>query len=332
VKIRQLLIFIAKLLLSAALLAFIFHSIDAVMFWRAIIGVDLRLFLLSLALFFPAQLLMAHRWCWLLQAFGYRFPFQSVLRHHIRGQFAALFLPGQVSGDVVRGVSISRGSTGKTTLALSIIIDKVALLAALAMLAWLGSLWSPQLSKIPFLGLASLGLLACTLGSLWLFARFRFSPTTPLVRDLTRVLPSQIQQHASALLYETNVPILSFGIVGKAVLLACGLQIVSTLGGFFLALAMGISLNPLDWAAINAVVAVAQILPISIGGLGVREGIIVQMLSLYGVEPAQATAFSLLGFAFFVLLVSATWLAIELTGKHVRPASTIDVDGTEVSQ
>jgi hypothetical protein len=75
---------------------------------------------------------------------------------------------------------------------------------------------------------------------------------------------------------------------------------------------MHIVIDPIEWAAINAIVAFVQIFPITIGGLGVREGVFGAMLSLYAVPLTQSIAFSLISFMLVMVLATLCWLALNM--------------------
>jgi hypothetical protein len=70
-----------------------------------------------------------------------------------------------------------------------------------------------------------------------------------------------------------------------------------------MALGIGMSFVQLLWVV--AVVSLLQSLPISIAGLGVREGAYVYLLQLQGVPAASALALSLTVFGIQVLLAAA---------------------------
>jgi len=97
-----------------------------------------------------------------------------------------------------------------------------------------------------------------------------------------------------------------FNIIMSAVFLLC----FYTAGAYFVALSMHIEINPVDWVAINAIVSFVQIFPLTVGGLGVREGAFGAILSLYGVPFSQAIVCSLTGFALGALFTSLLWLAL----------------------
>jgi hypothetical protein len=61
--------------------------------------------------------------------------------------------------------------------------------------------------------------------------------------------------------------------------------------------ALSIDVSPTAWLAFAPVVLIAQVLPLSIGGLGVREGALVLFLGPLGVTDAEAILLGLLLYA-----------------------------------
>jgi uncharacterized membrane protein YbhN (UPF0104 family) len=106
----------------------------------------------------------------------------------------------------------------------------------------------------------------------------------------------------------------TFGVVGTALLYQA--SVVATV----LCIVRTLEL-PLPTAAVIAfvpAVAMAQVIPISIGGLGVREGMLVLFLHSFGVTNAQAIAVGLLWYA-CVLIVSMLGAPAFAVGKRGRP-------------
>jgi uncharacterized membrane protein YbhN (UPF0104 family) len=69
-------------------------------------------------------------------------------------------------------------------------------------------------------------------------------------------------------------------------------------------------------------VAMVQVLPISVGGLGVREGMLALLLHPLGVPTGQAVAVGLLWYAMTLLvsLAGAPAFALGHHGRHQTPA------------
>ena len=81
------------------------------------------------------------------------------------------------------------------------------------------------------------------------------------------------------------------------------LNLISSFAFFFLlakALHLAIPLITLVW--VRAMVLVIQLIPVSIAGLGVREGALVFILPIYGISPADAMAFSLFLFGLIIVI------------------------------
>jgi uncharacterized membrane protein YbhN (UPF0104 family) len=83
---------------------------------------------------------------------------------------------------------------------------------------------------------------------------------------------------------------------------------MTTLGSnWAIAVALGMTISPLALAWILAVVSVLQVLPVSIGGVGVREVTLVGLLGLYGVPASQSLPFAVLVFCVSVVLGLTGW-------------------------
>ena len=194
---NPLLRFAAKLFLSALLLGLVLQSIEPSAIWETVRQSDVKLMVLAILLFYPIQLLAAYRWRYVLKQMQRCLPFRSVARHHMLGQFSALFLPGQLSGDVVRTVSIASGQRGKLTFALSVMIDKAALLAAIAFVALVGILGSKVLPNSSAILPVALGLLTITILSTCFLCWYRPRHNPNWLANLSSKLPAPLSLPSS---------------------------------------------------------------------------------------------------------------------------------------
>jgi len=81
---------------------------------------------------------------------------------------------------------------------------------------------------------------------------------------------------------------------------------------WLLAEALGISLSVVTLGWMRSVVTLAIMVPISIGGLGLRDGILVFLFGFYGVAQESALAFAILAFLMTVLLPAIVGGFVEL--------------------
>jgi uncharacterized membrane protein YbhN (UPF0104 family) len=93
---------------------------------------------------------------------------------------------------------------------------------------------------------------------------------------------------------------------GEVLLVGVAYQLAVVLAAFLAAHALGLDVSPTAALAFMPAVAIAQVLPISVGGLGVREGAFVLFLGPLGVPAGQAVALG--------LLVYGLNLAVSLLG------------------
>jgi|GEM_PF-3471565 len=319
--IRKQLSFLAKLTFSALILTLIVCSVDMARFWTTLGQARGELVVLAICMFFPAQIFGAYRWHRILQALELRTNFGNVVAYTFIGQFSALFLPGQVSGDIVRALAFAHQHHHYERVFLSVLLDKSSYLATLGFFALAGTLVAPELRGIPGLILATGAIFGVALAG---FLALSFYRNQRLLDYLSRQVaepnrragPTDFLLRRAAL--ALSLPRLQLVDGLRILMLASGLQVLNTIGSLALAYALAINVGVLDWAAIAAVVALIQILPLSVGGLGVREGAFVVLLALYGVEPARATAFSLLTFILVAFLITVGWIVTERALRKPR--------------
>jgi len=162
----------------------------------------------------------------------------------------------------------------------------------------------------------TLGLLVVALLTVIFLCRYRRDDIPPRTIRLSNRLPFA-RRYMLSLTEWLSLPRISLQRTFIVLALGLGLQLIYTVSSYLMALSMCIVINPVDWAAINAIVSLIQVFPLTIGGLGVREGVCATILALYAVPFAQATAFSLTGFVAMASLTVFGWFA--LNSFYLRP-------------
>jgi len=138
------------------------------------------------------------------------------------------------------------------------------------------------------------------------FLRFRvvdsfiMTPLLDLLRQLC--LPNNLQFHIITFfrairLYSENVLLLAIHIVIGSILQVSGVIVY-----VLLARDLGISVAFADWCWISLVVTLLVFLPLSINGLGIRDGSLAAILGTFGVAPEQALVLSFSVFSLMLFL------------------------------
>jgi uncharacterized membrane protein YbhN (UPF0104 family) len=116
--------------------------------------------------------------------------------------------------------------------------------------------------------------------------------------------------------YSRNLPLL-FG----NVLLAIIYQLIGVLMFYLLSRGLGLAPGFFDWAWIVGALTLALFLPLTIGGLGIREGTLIGILGVYGCDKETAVALSFVGFS-FVLMLAIIGAILSYAMKGSRKEAT----------
>ncbi len=101
-----------------------------------------HMLILALMVLAWAQFLTALRWYYLVRSVGLPFSLYQALRLALVGYFYSAFLPGGVSGDLIKAVGIAREQSRRTIAVSTVIVDRlIGLWAVFWLIALLGDLY-----------------------------------------------------------------------------------------------------------------------------------------------------------------------------------------------
>jgi uncharacterized protein (TIRG00374 family) len=306
-------LFVCQLVVSAGIIAYLVASID----WNRVEQVlpQLKLeylwqppLLLFCGLFFSSV-----RWTVLLACFGVQLRLSEGCFLNYLGKFYSLLLPGVIGGDVIRiGLCAQRTRKPVVDIAVTTTLERVfGLLAVLA----IGSVVAPTLSErspalvtavMPKLVLTTAVVLA-VLVTVWQFAsRVRPRETHYEQRWLTALVR----------VFQAFGQLKIGSLVLTLVLSGCS-QACDILATYHLAKAIGIDLPAIVFFGIIPIVYLATAVPISLGGLGIREGALVLLLSQFGIATSDSV---LLSFVIYLVRALVTFPAgaVQLLYPNAR--------------
>lgn len=277
-----------KILISAGLIWWVLSRVELARVWEATRGADPRLIGLGVLLGLFSYWVSAERWRVLLAAQGVRATWLELVKSCLVGAFFNQFLPSSVGGDVVRAMDL-RGRLGSLTRSLAILVfDRLLGIVALYLFACLGVLFGlPGLEGN--LGWSLAGFAVLAVGLAWLVgAGGRWLKGWDKGRGLPLAgkLIAKALDVRETLLFHLRDPGPTARVFGLAVLNQLNIILVYYLIG--LAFGLKIGLGPL--IIIVPVVMILTFLPISINGIGVREGAFVYLLAQLQVTPEKSLA------------------------------------------
>jgi uncharacterized membrane protein YbhN (UPF0104 family) len=309
------LIFALKLLIGAALIGLLLARMDGHAIVLAFRRYDAATIGFATILTFLGIGVASLRWKLLIP----EVPYLRLLRYSLIGQFYSVVLPGQVAGEAVKAWRISRGAVDPPRLVASVIIDRVVGLIGLLLVAIAGIALTRDAVAgrllVPMLGLA--GALLAGLFALTIPLVYRLVPR--LVHHVGVRSPRLRLVAAKALLflgawrdYAQSPWRLTLSLVFGVLFQLLGV-------GVYLLLAnnLGIEIATAHWMWMAGVAAIAVLLPLSVGGIGLREGTLVAMLAQFGIPGESSLALSLGIFAMVLLVASVGWIA-DVTDRQPK--------------
>lgn len=291
---RARLLFGVKLLVTAALVGWLVRSMvlrdgtDALgtrlgtLSWPWLVG--------AIALHFAAVTAGTVRWSVLLSARGLSRPLGELFRAFLVGRFIGAFTPSTTGLDGYRALEVGR-TTGKMAESAAVIaIEKLfglvgmavvcAALLPFGLLERLGA--SALLVALGMAAAAAVGLVivASPARAHWLAARAP-GPTRGIAKRIADALAGAD---------------LRASVTGQALLLGVVTHLCLSATFAAAGLSLGVGVGALELLAVGNAITLAVLLPVSIGGVGVREGTAVLLLAAAGVTTTDAVLLALLGY------------------------------------
>jgi uncharacterized membrane protein YbhN (UPF0104 family) len=325
-KAKPALILLMKLVISAGLLGYFFTRLHIEHFVNTFASADFSYIALTLVVYLVSQFVSAIRWTVLVRPLGFKTPFKILLQYYLIGMFFNLFAPGTVGGDVSRvyylardGEKISQERRGGSTMhaAVSVLMDRAL---GMAVLVWLGAI-----GLVIFPGYAVPSLVR----SLTFALAIGFVVGGLLVPVLRRVLP----QDGHPLVVKLRVALRSYWAhwrtIPAAVVISLGVHLIQAWIHLILGRAIHIEIPFSYCIIVYPLVGTFSALPVSLNGLGLREGGYLLLLQVIGVNSEKAVAFglllfltaaidSLIGGLVFILKKSPKPMEIAVTGEELK--------------
>jgi glycosyltransferase 2 family protein len=297
---------------SLGLLALVVSQIDLTEARVRLSGGRWGLFVAAIAVLVASFVVGALRWHIYLTAAQVARDVSTSVRAYLIGVFTNNFLPSQVGGDVARAwVATAPGTRlrGATT----VVFDRVTALACLIAVGWIA--YATNADAVPWelvIALAA-STAAVAVGSAAAVLALR----TGRVR---RLVPARLRG-AGREVREASLACAQGRVLTQTLTIGLGFQGLVVLAAWLIARSLELELAFSTLAVMLAPVLIVSVLPISIGGFGVREGSYVILLSYAGISSTDAALLSLLSAAAFAVASLPGGLAL------VRRPPPVDVGG-----
>ena len=291
-----------RALVSLGLLALASTWVDWYEAWHTVMQVDIALLAVPAALGLAGIALGTLKWSLLLGISGHSAPYSRLLGLYWMGMFFNNLLPGRTGGDLIRAYGLSRGNCDSLTAVFTVAADRGLNFAALGVLATAGIVLRHQ--DLPDLAVdasyrfavySAIPLLALTV---WLLrSRMPFSLKRWLA-DMSKAIATHLRQ----LLQQPWA-------LTAACVLALLYQSAMIMSHYYIGRALGLPFGAGTYFCLIPITAVVSLVPVTLNGLGLREGAFAVLFASLDIPPATSVTLSLLavGITALISLVGGIW-------------------------
>jgi len=292
----------------------------------------------AILLWLSNQVIFVSRWKLLLRVQSIHISFWAALRLHFLGIFYNNCLPSAVGGDLLRAWYVTNHTDKKLEAALSVFVDRFVGFSGMVIMAavcyWLIPVERQQggqklslkfdlLDKLdkywPVLAIIVL-VIAAMLGVFVLNSRTRvlLIKTVSFLRNKGRTLVGRV--HKAMVVYYNHKIAFVF-----AYILTFLCQSAIIVGMWLVGRDLGIQCPAKYYFVFFPLAWMIGALPISVGGLGIWEGVLILLFAGVSVERDQAQALALVHRALW-LFGSLPGVVIHLCGAHLPKEFSVDYD------
>lgn len=280
-----------KIVISVILLSFLLIKVDWKSFLNSLQNSNLLLIFISFLISFLIIWLMSLKWNLLLRVNNYSIATFTLMKITMITSFIGLFLPSSLSTDILRGYYLTKEKSSKLLSASSIIVDRLSGISSLLFMIFLGLFLSEnifdELNLKPILYSLIFVLL---ISIIVLFNRGIKNKIDLVFEKSNNVVIKNLKKIYLAVNDFRKYPktvLITF-------LLSIIVQLLRGIRFYLIAIAFNIEISIIYFIIIVPIIMLAIMLPISLGGFGVKEGIAVAFLQLIGIAFNDAVTITLI--------------------------------------
>jgi uncharacterized protein (TIRG00374 family) len=297
------------------LLIFLFKQVDRRSLFEIIKSADKFILFLSFLAYFFVYVLCILRWDMLLKGSGIHIPIKRLIISFSGGIFFSLFLPSTIGGDLMRSIDLASYTKKTSQVVATVILDRLSGYIGLVIVALLSVVFGFRFIEDKSI-LLLVGIITATLIFilLVLFNKYLFSKINNLLHSSNA---GKIREMITNLHQEMHIYRDRKVLIIKNLLLSLVIQFIIPVIFYITALSLGLELNIIYYLIFIPIIGAITMLPISIGGLGLRDYTTISFFAKVGVSKDLAFAMSLMNFS-FILAWGIVGGIIYLLTTHVR--------------
>ncbi|MCX8026884.1 MAG: flippase-like domain-containing protein [Thermodesulfovibrionales bacterium] len=287
-KITKYLFLVLKIAVSSGLIYLLFTKVGLSVIVSNISKINPMYFVLAMILYLLQLFISTNRWSLLI---GQRLSFKRLYSLYLIGSFFGIFLPGLVGGDTVKAYYLNKMLKSKyeenqdaptlVTSIASVFMDRyLGLIAMFIMVIAVLPVSLGYLKDTPFMWIMPLFMLSFAVLS-FVFVRFRLGERFGFLANFYTYFTFYITKKT---------------IIIKTIVLSFFTQLSGIIAVYILAVGLAVNVSFLSVLIFLPIIILVSFIPISIAGIGLREGAFVFFFGIIGVPPDASLTLSILWF------------------------------------
>lgn len=313
--VKKIISILVRIGISVALVIFLFEQVDKKSLLGILKNTDKGFLAVAFCVFSVNYILCLLRWEMLLKAVKIHLPFRRIIISYSGGLFFNLFLPSTIGGDFMRSLDLAKHTQKTKEIVATVFLDRLSGYIGLVVLSLVSLIFGWKLVSDKSILTAVLTICAVLAAVLLvLFNKFLYAKINQFlhVPDASKIREAIKSIHEEIHVFRGRNKIIVYNL-----LVSILIQAVGPLTFFIIARAIGLKIGIVYFFIFLPIIGAITLLPISIGGLGLRDATTIFFFAKVGVSRDLAFAMSLLNFSFILLVGVIGGLIYALT-LHTR--------------
>ena len=327
---------VAKILLSFLLFTYVIAKVSPRNVWVTMKAADPTLIGLAAALFLFSSLIGSWLWARLLRAQGVSIPYPKAASYYFVGLFFNNFLPSNIGGDIARISDAAKHADHVSPVFSATLMDRLIGVVSIGFLAVVASV--AALDRLHLYAIYWATLAVFLLAVAFFVSIFNRGVLEAFERPFRAIGAQKVERAIARLMDDLHGFRNQEKALASAFVASTIVQISRIYVHYLVGLALGVRISLAYYFLFVPVLAALISLPISLNGLGVREGAAVVLFQMAGLSREQSFSIPFLTYILSVMisllggLIFISRTPRRAIGKHLerrRLARAGDSGGAE---
>ncbi|MDY0135567.1 MAG: lysylphosphatidylglycerol synthase transmembrane domain-containing protein [Thiomicrospira sp.] len=294
-----------KILISVSIIGFLLYKVDATSVWDTMRNANLLYLALALVFILLSQLVAAYRWSLIMGLLNYSHPLGFYIRSYFKGSVFNQLLPTSIGGDAYRVAEVKAHGGRLRDAFYGVFIDRIVGLIGLLLLTLSANLFENNLLPDHVFYTVNGMVLVAFAGFFVLLA----------LHKIQRLQDYKITQPLYDLSFQFRLVYKTPKRISQQLGLSILIHLLAMVAMFGIGHSVGINEPMSVFLVIIPPAILLTVLPISFAGWGVREGALVVLFLMVGVEQTLVLAMSLL-YGILLIVAALPGLVFYLRSQH----------------